>query len=132
MNRVPSNSLVSFEQQRRGFKLFTAAKEFVIGWNAYHTYDFRGALASFKRVAELDPENPYAHAYLLFAMEDSMDYTIQQLADRAALWHSSAVKFKHHGLDALSIIWFSKYIKMLEPVENGDLNPSNSTGLENI
>ena len=113
------NKRISFEQRKRGFRFFTAAQEFVRGWDAYHAYDFRGALAAFKRVAEIDPQNPYAWAYLLFAMEDSADYTIQQLADVAAQWHDCAVKFKYHGLDALSIIWFIEYIKMLHPVENG-------------
>ena len=115
------NKRISFEQRKRGFRFFTAAQEFVRGWDAYHAYDFRGALVAFKRVAEIDPQNPYAWAYLLFAMEDSGDYTIQQLADVAARWHECAAKFKYHGLDALSIIWFSKYIKMLHPVENGAL-----------
>jgi len=113
------HSRIAFEQRRRGFRFFTAAKDFVIGIDCYHAYDFRGALKAFKRVAELDPDNPYAHAYLLFSMEDSGDYTIQQLADRASLWHECAVKYKYQGLDALSILWFSKYMKMLEPVENG-------------
>ena len=126
------NKRVSFEQRKRGFRFFTAANEFIKGWDAYHAYDFRTAYAAFKRVTELDPTSPYGWCYLLFIMEDIGGYTNQQLADICAKWHQCAVKYKYQGQDAMAIMFLSRYIKKMEPVENGDLNPSNSTGLEEV
>ena len=90
------------------------------GWDAYHAYDFRGALAAFKRVAEIDRQKPI-HVGISFIRYGRMlpTQTIQQLADVAARWHECAANFKYQGQDALSIIWFSQDIKVFDPLENG-------------
>jgi hypothetical protein len=113
------NKRISYEQRKRGFRFFTAAQEFVRGWDAYHVYDFRTAQIAFRRVTEIDPQNPYGWAYLLFMMEDIGNSTIQQLADVAARWYECAVKYKYQGQDALALMSFSRYVKLLQPVENG-------------
>ena len=115
------NKRIEFEQRRRGFRLFSAAREFVRGWDAYHVKDFRTALDSFKRVTVLDPDNPYGHAYLLFMLEDIGGYTNQQLADVSARWSDAAIKYKYQAQDALSMAYLTHYVKNLEQAESGDL-----------
>jgi hypothetical protein len=107
---------IALEQRKRGFRLFSAAREFVRGWDAYHSYDTRTAMDAFKRVVSMDPENPYGLCYLLFTMEDQGGYTVQQLADMAARWHVTAEKYRYQGQDAMAIMSFSRYIKKLEQI----------------
>jgi tetratricopeptide (TPR) repeat protein len=116
VNGDPVLRRIEFEQRKRGFKRFTSAREFLRGWDAYQAKDFRTALSAFKRLTEIEPENPYTWAYYLFAIEDAGGYSIQELADVSAKWHEAALSYKIQGQPSLSIQFFSKYIKMLEKV----------------
>lgn len=68
----------------------------------------------FKRVISIDPDNPYGHAYLLFAMEDAGGYTVKQLADVSAKWSDVAINYGVQGQPELAMAYLTRYIKMEE------------------
>ena len=91
---------------RYGFTHYTAAREFINGKTGITP------LKSFVRVTQLEPKNPYGWAYLLFAMEDLGEFTINQLLDIANKWHERALEFGYQGQNAFAMIYFTKYMKL--------------------
>jgi hypothetical protein len=89
----------------------------VQGLQNYYAYDYKAALKSFQRLVELEPSNPYACAYCLFAMEDDGTFTVQELADMSARWSEAAIKYRYQGQDALSMAYFTKYMKRIETMD---------------
>lgn len=80
----------------------------------------------FERVIQLDPDNPYGYAYLLFAMEDSGCYTIKQMADVSAKWHDAAIAYRYQGQNALAMAYLTKYVKLETEVSDGESLPEYS------
>ena len=120
---------IKFTMNRYGFKYYTAASEFIKGKSMLEdkcdrevsALEGNSPLKSFTRVTQIDPTNPYAWAYLLFAMEDTGGYTIKQLAGVAGKWHETAIVYRVQGQNALAMMWFTKYIKTMEKMkENAD------------
>lgn len=68
----------------------------------------------FTRASQIDPDNPYPYAYLLFAMEDEGGYTVKELADVSAKWYEAAVAYKSQGQDALAMAYLMRYKKIEE------------------
>jgi hypothetical protein len=105
---------------RYGFNHYTAAKEFLRGKSMIEDRcdlevgASQGAtpLKLFTRVTQIDPKNPYGWAYLLFAMEDAGNFTIDQLLDVAERWHETAVEYKHQGQNAFAMMYFTRYMKI--------------------
>ena len=117
---------VKLVMNRRGFHYFTAAKEFVAGKSMLEdkcdcevaAMSGQNPVKSFTRVTQIDPRNPYGWAYLLFAMEDAGSYSIDQLLAVADKWHVSAADFKYQGQSAFAMMYFTRYIKLKERINN--------------
>jgi len=95
-------------QKRREFSRYNAAKEFEEGMKLLHFEPLR-AEEKFRRVIELDPNNPYGYAYLLFALEDNAR-PLSMLLTICSKFVEVAEKKRIHGLDGLSKMMFNQYL----------------------
>lgn len=110
--------------QRYGFRYYTAAKEFIKGKSMLEDKCDREVsskigdtpMKSFTRVTEIDPANPYGWAYLLFAMEDGGGFDAERLTLVASRWHEAAVVYRHQGQNAFAMMYFTKYMKLMEKI----------------
>jgi hypothetical protein len=110
--------------RRYGFRHFTAVTDFLRGKSMLddkcdsevaklHGED---PIELFTRVTQVDPENPYGYAYLLFAMEDTGGYTIKQLADVSSKWSDAAIAYGLQGQPEFAMMTFSKYMRMIRGI----------------